>query len=91
VTEDNKVVVDEILDSPGDCFYPFADLRLHRFPENLRVTREMQDLVATALENPCLTGDAYATAGLGLCLWAICELETELAALRRERSSGQDS
>ena len=77
-------------DGPGDLYYPFADLRLHKFPAELRITRELQGTVATAMENPSLTGDAFACVGIGLCLWAIQELESELVALRRERSNGQD-
>lgn len=75
--------------SASDLVYPFADIRLHQFPAELRVTREFRNTIATAMENPRLTGDAYATSGFGLCLWAIQELETELVALRRERSDGQ--
>jgi hypothetical protein len=91
MSSDSEVVVDEILDAAGDCFYPFADLRLYKLPIELRVTREMQDQFATAMENPNLTGDGFACAGIGLCLWAIQELERELVALRRERSSGHES
>jgi hypothetical protein len=86
---DGKITVDEILDAPGDFFYPFADLRLHNLPDELRVTRELQAVVATAMEDSRLTGDAFACVGIGLCLWAIGELETELVALRRERSGGK--
>jgi hypothetical protein len=93
MTEDDKaqgeIVVDEILDGPGDCFYPFADLRLHKLPDELRVTRELQAAVATAMEDTSLTGDAFACRGIMLCLWAIQELESELVAMRRERSGGQ--
>jgi hypothetical protein len=93
MTEDDKtqgkIAVDEILDGPGDFYYPFADLRLHNLPAKLRITRELQDAMATAMENPSLTGDAFACGGIGLCLWAIQELESELVALREERSGGQ--
>jgi hypothetical protein len=78
------------LDGPGDLYYPFADLRLHKFPGELRVTRKLQAATATAMENPNLTGDAFACVGVGLCLWAIQELETELVALRREQPNGHD-
>jgi len=90
MTED-ATPVDVDPDGPGDFFYPLADVRLHKFPPELRVTREFQDAIATAMENPRLTGDGFATSGFGLCLWAIQELETELVALRRERSGGQES
>jgi hypothetical protein len=93
MTEDEKahveIVVDDILDRPGDLYYPFADLRLKKFPAELRVTRELQDTFATAMENPALTGDQYTTRAFALCLWAIQELESELSALRRERSGGE--
>jgi hypothetical protein len=93
MTEDDRaevgIVVDEILDGPGDCYYPFSDLRLYRLSDELRVSRALQDAVARAAENTKLKGDAYAHQGFALCLWAIQELETELVALKRERSSGQ--
>jgi hypothetical protein len=81
--------VDVDPDGPGDLVYPFANIRLHQFPPELRVTRQLQDAVATAMEDPSLTGDAFACVGIGLCLWAIQEVERELVALRRERSDGQ--
>jgi hypothetical protein len=43
--------------------FAFANLRLHKFPDELRV---------------------------GLCLWAIQELETELVALRAGQSGSHD-
>jgi hypothetical protein len=70
--------------------FAFANLRLDKFPDELWVTRELQNSVATAMEDPCLTGDGFARVGVGLCLWAIQELETELAALRLEQSGSQD-
>jgi hypothetical protein len=95
MTEDEKtqgeIVVDEILDGPGDFFYPFSSLRLHKLPEELRITRDLQEAIATTMEDRTLTEGASACVGVGLCLWAIQELETELVALRRERSSGQES
>src|SRR5580698_3148519 len=36
-----RLVVDETLDGPGDFFYPFSNLRLHKFPDKLRITREL--------------------------------------------------
>jgi hypothetical protein len=45
--------------------FAFANLRLHKFPDELRVTRELQNSVATAMEDPCLTGDGFARVGLG--------------------------
>lgn len=39
-------------DGPGDLYYPFADLRLHKFPAELRITRELQGTVATAMKTP---------------------------------------
>jgi len=89
---DGEILLDEILDAPGELFYPFSALRLHTVPEHLRITRGLHDAIATAMEDPTLKTDgAKARTGLGACLWAIGELERELVTLRRELASGQES
>ena len=94
MTNDNKgkIALDPVLDAPGDLVYPFAALRLYQIPEQLRVTRSVQDKVATAMEDARLHGDVYATSLIGVCIWAIQELEAELIALKlRELRRGEKS
>lgn len=87
---DGKIVVDEILDAPGDFFYPFSNVRLWRTPADLRVTRAFCDSIATTSEDPTLGPNVKAAGWIGACAWAIQELEAELLALRRELSNGQE-
>jgi hypothetical protein len=83
-------MLDEILlDAPGDFFYPFSSLRLARISDELPITRNLSDELATAFENPTIDAAAKGRLGLGLCLLAINELERELAASRRELRGDQ--
>jgi hypothetical protein len=93
MTEDAEGIsaVDEILDAPGDFFYPFSNLRLRKVDPELRITGDLHDSIATTSEDPTLSCNGKAAAWVGACLWAIGQLETELVALRKERSSGQES
>jgi hypothetical protein len=78
-------------DGPGDFFYPFSNLRLATVPRELRITRELVDEIAAAEEDPTLSAYQKACIWAGMCAGAIEQLEAELVALRRERSSGQGS
>jgi hypothetical protein len=95
MTEDEKtegkIVVDEILDGPGDFYYPFSNLRLATVARELRITRELVDEIATATEDPTLSAYQKACVWAGMCAGAIEQLESQLVALRRGRSSGQGS
>jgi hypothetical protein len=87
MTDVNPVDVDP--DGPGDLYYPFSNLRLRKIHPEFRITSDLHESIATTSENPTLSCNAKAAAWVGACLWAIGELETELVAMRRERSSGQ--
>jgi hypothetical protein len=76
-------------DGPGDLFYPFNGLRTLTIAGELRITRELRDAIATTLEDSTLTDDGgKARTAVGALLWAVGELESELAALRKDRANG---
>jgi hypothetical protein len=78
-------------DAPSDFFYPWSELRLYQLPEGLGISRALLGAMATTHEDPTRTPYQKAAAWVTECLWAIKELETELVAMRRERSSGGES
>lgn len=88
MTEDiSPVDVDP--DGPGDLLVPFSALRLRKIPAELWITGKLHESISRTDEDPRLSGYGKASAWVGACLWGIEELERELVALRRERSSGQ--
>ena len=86
----SEIVVDEILDGPGDLYVPYSGLRLRKIPQELRVTRKLYQSITRTDEDPNPSRYEKASAWIGACLWGIEELERELVAMRRERSSGHD-
>jgi hypothetical protein len=89
MTDVHPVGVDP--DGPSDFFYLFSNLRLATVSPEFRITRDLLDSIATTAEDPTLNAHAKASVWVGACLGAIGQLETELVALRRERSGGQES
>lgn len=89
MTDVNPVDLDP--DGPGDLYYPFSNVRLWRISADLRITRAFYDSIATTGENPTLSANEKTAGWIGACAWAIAELEAELVALKKERSSGQES